>query len=57
MHHIMNNDIDLTDEIDDPDRTVSVIKQGNRVTPHIILQDHNRVNSDCSNPLNQLLEC
>ena len=23
MHHVMNNDIDLTDEIDDPDRTNS----------------------------------
>lgn len=24
MHHVLNNDIDLTDEIDDPDHTNSI---------------------------------
>ena len=65
MHHVMNNDIDLTDEIDDPDRTNStqgIYQQNlrnNGITPNnanIYTEDMNRNLTDLSNPLNQFQE-
>jgi hypothetical protein len=60
MHHVLNNDIDLTDEIDDPDHNNSIqriIQQNLRtegVSPNdgkIFTEDMNRNLTDLSNPL------
>jgi hypothetical protein len=60
MHHVLNNDIDLTDEIDDPDHNNSIqriIQQDLRsdgVSPNngkIFTEDMNRNLTDLSNPI------
>ena len=60
MHHVLNNDIDLTDEIDDPENNNSIqriIQQNLRtdgVSPNdgkIFTEDMNRNLTDLSNPL------
>ena len=60
MHHVLNNDIDLTDEIDDPENNNSIqriIQQNLRtegVSPNdgkIFTEDMNRNLTDLSNPI------